>query len=223
MSQDLWIYGPGALWVCEDDVLALAEAARRWSLTLEHSAARLASIDTTRSVAELHQVWGHWDTELFGHLGDLIELWLSAETRGESVKGSLGVHKTLELALWVVVLNVLFVLLLLLSSLLISFSNGGIHLSLHLSSLLSSFSDGQFCVSHLGGQLDVVHVNWSRSDWQKWLTSWNDKSGVSIISEFLILELNTVVTKSFSELTLKLLSNVRSSNSLNTYLEIELF
>ena len=57
MSQDLWIYGPGSLWVCEDDVLALAEAARRWSLTLEHCAARLASIDTTRSVAELHQVW----------------------------------------------------------------------------------------------------------------------------------------------------------------------
>ncbi|MDA7814712.1 hypothetical protein N8964_00585 [Pontimonas sp.] len=57
MSQDLWIYGPGSLWVCEDDVLALAEAARRWSLTLEHSAVRLASIDTTRSVAELHQAW----------------------------------------------------------------------------------------------------------------------------------------------------------------------
>lgn len=57
MSQDLWIYGPGSLWVCEDDVLALAEAARRWSLTLEHCAARLASIDTTRSVAELHQAW----------------------------------------------------------------------------------------------------------------------------------------------------------------------
>ena len=57
MSQDLWIYGPGSLWVCEDDVLALAEAARRWSLTLEHCAVRLASIDTTRSVAELHQVW----------------------------------------------------------------------------------------------------------------------------------------------------------------------
>ena len=67
------------------------------------------------------------------------------------MKGSLGVHKTLELALWVVVLNVLFVLLLLLSSLLISFSNGGIHLSLHLSSLLSSFSDGQFGIVQFNG------------------------------------------------------------------------
>ena len=35
--------------------------------------------------SELHQIWSHWDTELFGHIGDLIELWLSAETRGKSV------------------------------------------------------------------------------------------------------------------------------------------
>merc|ERR1719465_184569 len=58
-----------------------------------------------------------------------------AEGRGESVKRSLGIHQTLQLASWIVVLDVLLILSLLLSSLGISLSDGLIHLSLHLSSL----------------------------------------------------------------------------------------
>ena len=77
--------------------------------------------------------------------------------------------------------------------------------------------------SVLSFRLQVVHINWFRSNRQDWLTTWNDKTGVSIITEFLILELNTVVTKGSSELVLKLMSNVGISNRLNADLEIELF
>lgn len=85
------------------------------------------------------------------------------------------------------------------------------------------FGSDSLVNSVLSSRLQVVHINWFRSNRQKWLTSWNDKTGISIITEFLILELNTVVTKGSSELGLKLMSNVGSSNRLNADLEIELF
>ena len=227
-------------------------------------------------VSKLHEFWGHWDTELLGHAGDFVEVWLSAESGGKSVKTLLGVHKTLKLSLWVVLINRGIILSLLLGSLLISFSNGLVHLSLHLGGLLSGFLNSHFFVSKLSvkleidwvrwnwqdwlaswedglrpsiasvlvevvsevclefssdtrvkgvlsSRLNVSHINWLRSDGQKWLATWDDIAWISVITESLMLELNTVVTKGSSELVLKLMSNVGSGNGLDANLEVELF
>ena len=36
-------------------------------------------------VSELHKLWSHWNTELLGHSGDFVEVWLSTEGGGKSV------------------------------------------------------------------------------------------------------------------------------------------
>ena len=87
--------------------------------------------------SKLHQFWGHWDTEFLGHTRDLVNVWLGTETSGKSVERSLSIHQSLQLASWVIVLDVALILSLLLSSLGISISDSLIHLSLHLSGLLS--------------------------------------------------------------------------------------
>ena len=30
--------------------------------------------------AKLHELWGHWDAEFLGHTGNLVEVWLGAES-----------------------------------------------------------------------------------------------------------------------------------------------
>jgi len=92
-------------------------------------------------VTELHDIWSHWDTEFLSHIGHFINLWLGAESRGQSVERLLSVHKSLELASWIVVLNVALILYLLLGSRGISLGNSLVHLGLHLSGLKSGFSD----------------------------------------------------------------------------------
>ena len=86
-----------------------------------------------------------------------------------------------------------------------------------------NFGSDSLVNSVLSSRLQIVHVNWSRRNRQKWFTSWDDVTGESIVTENLMLELNIIVTKICSELVLKLLSNVGLSNGLNTYLDIELF
>jgi len=95
------------------------------------------SVGDSFVASELHELWGHWDTEFFGHLWDFVLLWLSLESGWNSLKGLLGVHKSLKLSSWVSFGNIVLVLGLLLSSLLISLGNSGIHLGLHLLELLS--------------------------------------------------------------------------------------
>ena len=85
------------------------------------------------------------------------------------------------------------------------------------------FGSDSLVNSVLSSRLQIVHVNWSRMNGQKWFTSWDDVTGESIVTENLMLELNIIVTKICSELVLKLLSNLGLSNGLNTDLDIELF
>ena len=82
--------------------------------------------------SELHELWGHWNTEFLGHFLNLVFLWLSLESWWNSLKTLLSIHKSLKLSLWVILFNVVFILVLLFSSLLISLSNSGVHLCLHL-------------------------------------------------------------------------------------------
>jgi hypothetical protein len=80
----------------------------------------------------LHELWGHWNTEFLGHFLNLVFFWLSLESWWNSLKTLLSIHKSLKLSLWVILFNVVFILVLLFSSLLISLSNSGVHLCLHL-------------------------------------------------------------------------------------------
>jgi hypothetical protein len=186
------------------------ESSADFSLTLAHTDGDLnEGVGNSFVVSELHQLWSHGDSELFGHIGDLIEVWLGGEGRGESMERSLSVHETLQLGCGIVtILHLKFFLLLF--SLGISFLNGLVELSLHESSLLSGTFDGIIvileldevvilwesvseCLSkfvlelvsnvfafHVG--LRQLQINCFRLDWHDWFASWEDNSWVSITS-----------------------------------------
>jgi hypothetical protein len=104
------------------------------------------SIGDSLVATELHKFWCHWDSEFLGHTVNFVHVWLVAECRSKSVETLLGIHKTLQLSSWVVVLDVCIVLSLLGSSLIISISNSLVHLSLHLGSLDSGFLNSNFTI-----------------------------------------------------------------------------
>ena len=82
-------------------------------------------------------------------------LWLSLESRADSLQTLLGVHQSLELSSWVTLVNVLLVLALLLGSLVIGISDGGVHLSLHVGPLFLFLGDLGLSIVGVIGQLNV--------------------------------------------------------------------
>ena len=135
---DPWLSHDRGQFVFYSDVTAHCSAESRSDLIL-----RLAHADGNLDQgigdglvgAQLHKLRRHRDTKLLCHLSNLFFLGLSAEGGRQTVQRLLGVHQTLKLRSWVIVLDGALVLLLLFSSLLVSLRNGVVHLSLHLSGL----------------------------------------------------------------------------------------
>ena len=126
---------------------SVADGSRDLLLGLAHSDGDLdESVGDGLVAAEVHELWSHWDAELLSHTLDFLSVWLSGESRGKSVETLLGVHETLKLGSWVTLVHVLFELLLLLSSLGISGSDGLVHLSLHLGGSLLGLLDRELLV-----------------------------------------------------------------------------
>ena len=107
--------------------------------------------------AQLHKLRRHRDAKLLCHLSHLFLLRLSAEGGRQTVQRLLGVHQTLKLRSWVIVLDGALVLDLLLSSLLVSLSNGVVHLSLHLGGLESGLFDGHIVL--MGGDFECTRLS----------------------------------------------------------------
>jgi len=118
-----------------------------------------------------------------GHTADFVKVWLGAEGRAESVERSLGIHQTLELASWVVVVDVGVILGLLLSSLGISLGDSLVHLGLHLSSLHSGISNAweTGVIANLD-ECFLENVWVGAGNWEEWLCSWADWSRPGIAS-----------------------------------------
>jgi len=98
------------------------------------------------------------------------------------MEGGLSIHETLELTGWVIILDVLFILSLLLSSLGISLSDSLIHLCLHLGGLnFGIFNRRKIIILNLYERL--LENFWVRaSNWHDWLGSWKDRSWPGIAS-----------------------------------------
>ena len=165
--------------------------------------------------SELHKLRGHGNAEFLSHAGHLVEVWLGTECRGKSVQRLLSIHKSLKLGGWVVVRDAGLVLSLLLGSLLVSISNSCVHLSLHLGSLKSGLLDRQLLVSQLGLEHEESWIGvdiWVRGRLgHSWSSVREDSLGPGISSP-----------QVRPEISLKLLSHVRSGLSLNSDLEINL-
>lgn len=106
------------------------------------------------------------------------------------MEGGLGVHQSLQLTSWVVILNVLLILSLLFGSLLVSLSDSLVHLCLHLSGLNSGiFNTWEIIISHLDeGFLENIWIR--AANWHNWISSWKDGSWPGITS--LGIELNSL-------------------------------
>ena len=98
------------------------------------------------------------------------------------MEGSLGVHQSLELTSWIVVLDIGLILCLLLSSLGIGVGNGLVHLGLHGGGLSSGILNAwERVITHLHESF-LKHVWVGAGNWEEWLRSWADWSWPGIAS-----------------------------------------
>ena len=136
----------------------------------------------------------------------------------------MSIHQTLELSLWVIIYDVLFIISLLLGSLCISISNGSVHLSLHLSGLKSSIFNTNL-INIFGLKINIINsilslvwhlilwwpvsdvFNWCRSFWENCYTSWKDCLWVFVGEITNAPFIWSLVLKVWTKLVLKSLSN----------------